>query len=182
MKKGTNWLSQAMGRSILALLFVAGFTTAALAAYTATVTSTSTYIAGQSNTINFVATHTSPNAEYIDNFIFTFPAGVTVTGTAGSQPYAFCGGDAGNASFAGTVAQWLTPFHPSGCGAFNGGPFNFSVTVNVPAGFTGPLNVAVQTQGDGWPGQPQISDFTVPIAADVPPAPPEPCVLNCPAD
>ncbi len=150
---------------LIGMLFLSSMSVAK-ASYTASVTSSTTsYVAGTSNVFNFTLNvTTNGTVEFVDNVIFTFPSGWVVTAVAGSSPYTFCGGGQANASFAGAVATWATPGHPSGCGAFATGSFNFIVTATAPVGASGLINVAAQTRGDGWPpplNDPQISNFNV---------------------
>jgi len=115
----------------------------AKASYTATATSsTANYTAGVSNVFNFSVTVTTNNTfEYVDNVLFTFPAGWVVTAVAGSSPYNFGGGGQANASFAGAVATWATPGHPSGYGAFDNGTYSFTVTATAPGNASGAISV-----------------------------------------
>ncbi len=152
-------MNAATGRGLLAALLMLAGATAGSASYTATVTSPETqYTPGTNNTFNYVVSVTTDGtAEYVDNILFTFPAGVNVVSATGPQPYTSCGGGAGNYSNpSANVAQWATPGHPSGCGAFDSGAYNFSVTVSVPGAFSGDLTVVAQTRGDGWP--PPLTD------------------------
>ena len=159
----------------------------AMASYTATATSSqTTYVAGASNVFNFQVSQTSNGTfEWIDNIVFTFPAGWTVTAVAGASPYNFCGGGQGNAAFATNVAQWTTPGHTvgtangTGCGAFDDGTYNLTVTVTAPANASGNITVVARTEGDGYPSpytDAQIQNFNIAFAQLLP------CVLVCPGN
>lgn len=172
-------------KGLLAGVLFLSSITAAMASYTATATSsTTTYIAGQSNTFNFSVKITS-NAtfEWVDNIVFTFPAGWTVTAATGPSPYNFCGGGQGNQSFATNVAQWVTPGHTvgtatgSGCGTFDDGTYNFTVTATAPANASGNITVVARTEGDGYPSpytDAQIQNFNLAFAQS--------CGLVCPGN
>ncbi len=109
------------------------------------------YVPGQSNTLNFTVIYATSDLEYMDNVVFTFPAGITVTGVSGRSPWANCAGGAANSSFTASTASWLAPGHPTSCGGFPTGTYSgFVVTINVCSGFTGPLTVSAHAEGDGW--------------------------------
>ncbi|MEO6758662.1 MAG: hypothetical protein ABIO24_04340, partial [Saprospiraceae bacterium] len=178
-------------KCLLAGVLLLGSYSVALASYGVVVTSpTTTYTAGQNNTFTFSVTITTDaTIEFADAIEFDFPAGVTVVSAMGPMPFTFCGGGAGNLTINvpdNTVARWSTPggapINPngSGCGAFASGTFAFSVTVAVPAGFTGPLVVAANTYGDGFgPGNPAVTNTNLTATQA---AAPVPCVLVCPAN
>ncbi|MEZ4942374.1 MAG: proprotein convertase P-domain-containing protein, partial [Saprospiraceae bacterium] len=186
MKKGTlNLIPVVLNRSLLALFMLLGCSTVALASYTAAVTtSTPNYTAGETNTFNFTVTVTTDGTiEYVDQIKFTFPGALSISSATGPEPYLFCGGGQGNKTIAGNVAQWDTPGGPgSSCGAFATGGYNFSITMDIPAGFSGPLVLTVTTSGDGWPSpftDFQVSNFDITLNQLLPP---EPCVFNCPSN
>ncbi|MCB0535135.1 MAG: proprotein convertase P-domain-containing protein, partial [Saprospiraceae bacterium] len=184
MKKGTlNLIPVVLNRSLLALFMLLGCSTVALATYSTNVTtSTPTYTAGQVNTFNFTVTVTTDGTiEYVDQIRFTFPGTLTVGAATGPEPYLFCGGGQGNKTIAGNVVRWDTPGGPgSFCGAFATGGYNFSVDIDIPAGFSGPLNLTMTTSGDGWPsGSITVIDLPVTINQLLPP---EPCVFHCPTN
>ncbi|MBN8680883.1 MAG: hypothetical protein J0M29_21845, partial [Chitinophagales bacterium] len=168
------------------VLFLSSWSVA-MASYTATATtSTTTYVAGASNTFVFSVKITS-NAtfEWVDNMVFTFPAGWTVTAGTGPSPYNFCGGGQGNYAAAANVASWTVPGHAlgtqngTGCGPFDDGTYNFSITATAPANASGPITVTVRTEGDGYPSpytDAQIQSFPFQFAQLVP------CGLVCPGN
>ena len=165
------------GLSFVALIGLGATPHVAQASYTSTVTSPQTeYFPGAPNTFDFVV-HITTNGtnEFVDNISFRFPAGVTVTSATGPSPFNFCGGGQGKYSNpTPETALWSTPGHPSGCGAFASGTYNFSVTVAVPADVIGPLIAIATTEGDGWPPpltDPQVSTFTFVYQGQRVPAP-----------
>ncbi|MFZ1678298.1 MAG: hypothetical protein WAT91_13550, partial [Saprospiraceae bacterium] len=184
-KKNFTILSNGQARNIwLACLLLLGSITSALASYTVTCTSPQTiYTPGVNNTFTYsVAVTTDGTVEYVDNIKFAYPVGVTVVSGTGPSPYNFCGGGQGNYSFAANTVQWITPGHPTGCGAFASGTFNFSVTVAIPAGQTGPMVVTFTSEGDGWPPpltDAQVTNIPITYAMAIPFVP---CALVCPAN
>ncbi|MBK9984541.1 MAG: hypothetical protein IPP15_19615 [Saprospiraceae bacterium] len=184
-KKNFTILSNGQARNFwLACLLLLGSITSALASYTVTCTSPQTmYTPGVNNTFTYsVAVTTNGTVEYVDNIKFAYPAGVNVVSATGPSPYNFCGGGQGNQSFVTNTIQWITPGHPSGCGAFSTGTFNFSITVAVPAGQTGPLVATFTSEGDGWPPpltDPQVTNIPITYAMVIPFVP---CALVCPAN
>ena len=138
------------------------------------------YVPGQSNTLDFTVIYYTPDGEYMDNVVFTFPAGVTVTGVAGRSPWAGCRGGAANSSFTTSTASWLAPGHRTYCGGFPTGTYpGFVVTVNVDSGFTGPLTVFAHAEGDGRLGPIGNTNANTTLS---PSSPPAALRLTCPAD
>ena len=171
---------------LIALALILAGTAAAWAAptsYTANATSPqTTYTPGASNAFGFAVTITTDGTiEWSDGIRFDFPAGVAVTAGTGPSPYTSCGGGQGDYSNpTPESAHWARPGTPpaSGCGPFDGGTYNFNITVNVPGGFTGPLTVVVSTHGDGFgAGDPTATTQNIVFGAPA-------CTLTitCPGD
>ena len=131
----------------------------AYASYTMTVTSSpTTYVPGTYNTFKLAVTVTSNGtSEFVDEIGFTVPSGVQLISAAGPSPYSICGGGKGSYTVTSTTATWSTPGHPSGCGAFGTGTYNFYLTVLMPVGSTAPIGIVATTLGDGFPSP--FTDF-----------------------
>ena len=129
----------------------------AFAGITVSVTSPQTsYVIG-SNTFTFNVSYASTQTEWVDRFQFVFPAGITINSGTPASGAGGCGDDDGIQGTSGTTISWGTlgvpvtgPFTSSQCGVWYPGAHLFTVTFNVPAGFTGPLTVTLQSIGDGW--------------------------------
>jgi len=180
-------------KCLLAGVLLVGTFSAANAQFTSTTTGTVTgdgtiyYNPGQLNTFNFSVNIQNVGnwTEWVDNIQFTFPAGVNATAAGGvPSPWQGCATGTGNLVGLGTnVVAWRYPNYPgnqSFCGPFDPGTYNFSVTVNIPAGTTGPMTVRSQLNGDGqfntWGG------FTTQITQDLVFQQFIPCSITCPGD
>jgi hypothetical protein len=125
---------------------------------TVTVTSPqTTYTAGQNNTFTFNVGLVFSGAEYVDRYQFTFPAGITVVSATPASGTGACGADVGLQSICSPSVSWGAvgvpcsgAFTPSGCGAYNDATVAFDVTVSIPGGFTGPLDMTLTSIGDGF--------------------------------
>jgi len=158
------------------------------AAITVTLTSPqTTYIAGQNNTFTFNVGLTYSGAEYVDRYMFTFPAGVTVVSGTPASGIGTCASNAGIQSICSPSISWSKAgvpcsgaFAPTACGAYNAANSVFTVTVAVPAGFTGPLSVNLNSIGDGFLlAAGSVDNDAVSFAQFLPPVP---CALVCPAN
>lgn len=130
-----------------------------------TVPPAATYTTGANN-FEFQIEYGSPDLEFLEQVIFTFPAGVTVTGVAGNSPWAGCLNLGLNTSFTPNTATWTAPGHPTVCGAFPDGTYGgFLISVNVAPGFVGPMTVTVHGDGDGWGAAPHGADTNVVLNA-----------------
>lgn len=116
-----------------------------------------TYTAGQNNTFTFNVGLVYSGAEYVDRYQFAFPAGITVVSGTPASGSGTCGGDVGIQSICSPSISWGAvgvpcsgAFTPTGCGAYNDAAIAFTVTVAIPAGFTGPLVVTLNSIGDGF--------------------------------
>lgn len=116
-----------------------------------------TYTPGQDNTFTFNVGLVYGGSEYVDRYQFVFPAGIAVVSATPASGTGSCGGDAGVQSICSPAVSWATSgvpcsgaFAPSGCGAYNIDTSAFTVTVSVPAGFTGPMVVTLNSIGDGF--------------------------------
>jgi len=169
---------------LVGMLFCSSVNTA-MAGITVTLTSSPAgYVIG-ANTFTFNVGLVFTNAEYVDRYLFTFPAGVTLNSFTPASGTGFCGGNNGVASISGQNVSWRQTgvpatgaFPPSGCGAYTAATSTFTVTLNIPAGFTGPLVVNLNSIGDGFllPAGSVDNDaatFAAPIIAI-------PCVFTCP--
>jgi hypothetical protein len=116
-----------------------------------------TFIAGN-NTFDFsVRVVTDGTGEFVDNIQFAFPVGINVVSGTGTAPNSFCAANSGLFSKTNNVVLWYTLGHPSGCGGYTNGQFDFSVTVSVPVGYAGPMEVLISVLGDGYPAP--LTDF-----------------------
>lgn len=145
-----------------------------------------TYTPGQDNTFTFDVGMVYSGAEYVDRYQFVFPAGLTIVSATPASGAGACGGNNGVQSICGTTVTWAKAgvpcsgaFPATGCGVYTQANSAFTVTVSVPAGFTGPMEVTLNSIGDGFtlPGGTVDSD-TVTFAQLVA------CTLSvtCPGD
>jgi len=163
---------------------------AAQALITATVTSPQTnYTAGVNNAFTFNIVTTSMGTEWVDKYQFTFPAGVTFVSSVPGNGGGGCNSNAGVQQICAPDVSWKTnagipcngDFARSGCGVyFAPGANAFTITVAVPAGFTGPLAVNLACYGDGFGAVPHEDLVNVVTFAQI--LPPVPCVFTCPAN
>jgi len=135
---------------------------------------TSGYIAGTTQILNFTLVFTSPDYEYCDGVSLTFPAGMVPQTTGTSDPLATangCGPTMALNPITGQTVIWGQITAPTGCGALIPGTYNFSVAVAIDAGLTGSQNIAYYVMGDGYGGTPHSLSGTTSInaaaAADV---------------
>jgi len=163
---------QIAGPLLIALGFVLVFAAGAWAepeSITVNLTSPqTTYTPGQDNTFTFNVDFATPDSEYADRFQFVFPAGLTLVSATPASGSGSCGSNAGIQSVCWPSVSWHKTAVPcsgaftlTGCGAYNTGLYAFDVTVNVPSGFTGPLTVTLNTDGDGWGSPPDTDVDTV---------------------
>ena len=116
-----------------------------------------TYTAGQNNTFTFDVGLVYTGAEWVDRYQFAFPAGITVVSGSPASGSGACAGNAGVQSICSPAISWAKTgvpcsgaFSPTGCGAYSAPASAFTVTVSIPAGFTGPLVVTLTSIGDGF--------------------------------
>jgi hypothetical protein len=142
-----------------------------------------TYTAGQNNTFTFNLGFTQTGAEYVDRYQFAFPAGITVVSGTPASGSGTCASNAGVQSICSPNISWAKvgvpcsgAFVATGCGAYNAAALAFNVTVSIPAGFTGPLPVTLNSAGDGFGSPPHTDVDTVTFG--------EACTvtITCPGD
>ena len=149
------------------------------------------YVIG-SNTFTFNVGLTYSGLEYVDRYQFVFPNGVTVTSGTPASGAGTSGSDNGVQGIAGNIISWSTSgvpatgtFPKTNNGTYNEASSQFTVTVNVPANFVGPLVVTLNSIGDGYQltaGTPDQDAVTFAAPVVNPPDEGDPCVLVCPAD
>ena len=140
------------------MLALSGSVWAAPDLITVTLSSPQTeYIPGQDNTFTFDVGMTYSGAEYVDRYQFVFPAGVTIVSATPASGGGGCGSNAGVQTICGSTVSWgkttatcSGAFTPSGCGVYTAANTSFTVTAGVPAGFTGPMAVTLNSVGDGF--------------------------------
>ncbi len=158
------------------LLFFAG---SAWAGITVTLTSPqTTYTAGQNNTFTFNVGLVFTGDEWVDRYQFVFPAGVTVVSATPPSGAGNCGNNAGVQSIcsSSSIVSWAKvgvpcsgAFSPTKCGAYRASESVFVIEVSVPADFTGPLTVTLNSLGDGWLlFEPSVDTDTVTFDNDQP--------------
>lgn len=146
------------GQFLVSIILLLVFAGSARAGITVTLTSPqTTYTAGQNNTFTFNVGLVYTGAEYVDRYQFVFPAGVTVVSATPISGTDACAADAGIQSICSPSISWHRtgvpcsgPFTPTGCGAYNDSTSAFDITVSIPAGFTGPMDVTLNSIGDGF--------------------------------
>ena len=116
-----------------------------------------TYTPGQNNIFTFNVGLTYTGLEYVDRYQFVFPVGVNVVSAIPASGGGVCGVNAGIQSICGSTVAWGTTgatcsgtFTPTSCGAYAAATSAFTVTAGVPAGFTGPMVVTLNSVGDGF--------------------------------
>jgi hypothetical protein len=142
-----------------------------------------TYVAGQNNSFTFNVGLVSGGAEFVDRYLFTFPAGITVVSATPASGGGGCGTNAGIQNICSPSVSWAktglpcnAAFVPTGCGPYSQAASVFNVTVSVPAGFTGPMVVTLASAGDGFGSPPHTDSDTVTFG--------QACTvtITCPAD
>ncbi|MEO8196087.1 MAG: HYR domain-containing protein [Thermoanaerobaculia bacterium] len=130
-----------------------------------------TYTPGQDNTFTFNVDYTTPDVEWADRLEFVFPAALAFVSATPASGTGACGSNAGIQSACWPSVSWNKTgvpcsgaFVATGCGVYTGGTYAFDVTVNVPAGFTGPLPVTLNSSGDGFGSPPNTDTDTVTFA------------------
>lgn len=169
---------------LLMLICLVGAASSALADTTGiTVTLTSpqtTYTAGVNNTFTFNVGLVTAGIEYVDRYLFTFPATIGIVSATPASGAGGCGSNAGvqqicapSVSWAKTGLPCSAAFTPTGCGVYLQAASTFTVVASVPAAFTGPLTVTLYSTGDGFGSPPHTDTDTVtfqPACALTPPA------------
>ncbi len=168
---------------LLAVVLFMGVVSVASAQVNLTFTSGQTnYTSGANNILTFSATFNSPNGNWVDRLSITFPAGITIVSATPSQ----AGGCATNTSIleicAPTVSYKTALATPCGIAAY---PASFcgwwitgaaaqakTVTVSVPANFSGPLVINAQATGDFG----AVGNGSVTLTQLIP------CAIVCPAN
>jgi len=120
------------------------------------VTTTNEYIPGENNLIEFTLSFTSPDLEFVDGFEMTFPRDVTPqeTGTTSVEELPVT-------SVADGTIIWGDVSGGSGLGDLLPGTYNFTVSMDVGAGVSGPITIEFTLHGDEWGAPPHIIDGTV---------------------
>ena len=178
-----SWFMKPLSFVVVMLLWV-GASYASITPTTFSVTPNTPYTPGTNVTFTCNSTFVVGSAEYVDKLRITFPTGVdinqaTVSPASGGGT---CGSNAGVRTFPTTnsVEYAHNPYPGptgSGCGFWSSGTQTYTITVAIPANFTGPLVITANFTGDGWPiSSPQLSTQTVSIAQAIP------CVYTCPND
>lgn len=156
---GFAWF-QAFAKGAFLAFFILNALPAAYANIDVSVTSPNpNYIAGQTNLFTFYVDLAVSNAEYVDRFQFVFPAGITVLSGIPASGGGNCGTNDGIQAICSPVISWKTganipcngAFIPTQCGVYNNVSLVFKVTAIVPANFTGPMTVTLNSTGDGYP-------------------------------
>ncbi len=149
--------------------FLLGSATAARAGIAVTLTAPQqTYIAGQNNTFTFNVGLTNSGLEWVDRLEFVFPAAVTIVSGTPPSGSGGCGTNIGVQSICSPSISWTKlgipctgAFAPTGCGTYTSGDFTFTVTASVPADFSGPLVVTLNSSGDGFGSPPHTDTDTI---------------------
>jgi hypothetical protein len=127
------------------------------------------YLPGTTVDWTFTVYNGSTSAEWLEDVIITFPAGVTVNSTTG-----FVGGSGGPLTPDVTSGDGVTiTWHGEnsyGYGLIHGNE-SASATVNVTigTGFSGDLNLPWTLNGDGWGSEPHTLSGSITLAQDFPP-------------
>ena len=103
------------------------------------------YIAGINQTLDFNFHIASPDAEYADGFILTFPEGWVITGGTIMEMEA--------SDVSGNIITFGDPYAASGFGPFFPGDYPFEVTLSAPAD-GGDVTVDYFIGGDGYGDEP----------------------------
>ncbi|MFH2096729.1 MAG: T9SS type A sorting domain-containing protein [Bacteroidota bacterium] len=131
--------------TLLSILILMGFAinmNAQSKAISGSITSTTDYIPGSTMDIDFVLDWDSPDTEYCDEVILTFPTGMTPNSGTDID------GNAANA-VAGQDISW-----GAGMAIMTPGVLNFSVNVTIDGALTGTQLVAYTVNGDVWGAAP----------------------------
>ena len=187
MKNFTTFSNQLVSRLIFAGLLCLGSITGAKALITVTLTSpNTTYTAGQNNTFTFNCALVYSGAEYLERYLFTFPAAITVVSGTPASGAEHAVEMQGYKTFVHRAFPGIPPeclfrsLSPTGCGAYTAATSTFMITFMVPANFTGPLVVNLMSTGDGFllPAGSVDNDALTFQAAVAP----SPCTITCPGD
>jgi hypothetical protein len=125
--------------------------------------STNNYAPGTTMGLTFLFTFDSPDAEFLDGFSMTFPAGITPNFAGTSDPLApdnGCGVNIPLNAPSGQTITWGNIISPSGCGALDVGTYAFTVNVTIGSGISGVQTIDYTAYGDGYGAPPHSSTGT----------------------
>ncbi|MBW6497788.1 MAG: choice-of-anchor J domain-containing protein [Bacteroidales bacterium] len=129
-------------------------------------TTSSEYVAGQTNLIQFNLNFSSPDFEYLDGFEITFPVGVTPLEEGSSAVIGDIESEIEiNLPVTGQSISWGVIPGGTQWGELFPGPYTFDVSVNVDASFTGSILASYTLHGDTYGSEPHLVSGTVIILA-----------------
>ncbi|HXR81555.1 MAG TPA: hypothetical protein VN763_11580, partial [Saprospiraceae bacterium] len=183
MKNFTN-LSRQLARNLFLVgAFCLGSITGAKAVITLTFATSSTmYVPGQNNNLSF--TVTGVGSEWVDRLTLVFPAGFTVNSATPTGGTGGCATQVGLLLTCSPMVSWCTatgavcgtaPMGNSFCGFWQAGTQTLTANVAIPAAFSGPLVVMLNSKGES--GGTDLDQVTIAQAL-----PFVPCVMTCPAN
>ncbi|MFO7655384.1 MAG: choice-of-anchor J domain-containing protein, partial [Candidatus Krumholzibacteriia bacterium] len=129
-------------------------------------TTSSEYVAGQTNLIQFNLNFSSPDYEYLDGFEIIFPEGVTPLADGSSEVIGDIESEIEiNLPVSGQNISWGTIPGGTQWGELFPGPYTFQVNVDVAASFTGSIVASYTLHGDTYGSEPHLVSGTVIILA-----------------
>ncbi|MEO6131636.1 MAG: hypothetical protein ABIQ02_07295, partial [Saprospiraceae bacterium] len=182
-KKNFTILTNKLARNLLlACILCLGCVTGAKAVINLTFTNTGStmYTPGQNNALSFQVT--GVGSEWVDRLTISFPAGVTVnTGTPNGS--GGCATQVGIRLICNPSISWVTTGVACGtgatintfCGFWQAGAQNLTVDIAVPANFTGPMVVTLNSKGESG----GLDTDVLTLSQAVPFVP---CAVVCPAN
>ena len=171
---------------VAAMLLWVSVSFAGITPTTMTVTPNTNYTPGSTVVFTVTLTYTSTNVEWVDMARVTFPTGITIN-QAATLPLSgsgFCATNTGIRSFptANSVQFNSSGYaglpNGTGCGFWSSGAQVYTISVDIPSTFHGPLTITADFAGDGFgaPAGPasSLSSNMVTLQELVP------CVYTCP--
>jgi len=129
-------------------------------------TTSSEYVAGQTNLIQFNLNFASPDLEYLDGFEIIFPEGVMPLADGSSEVIGDIESEIEiNLPVSGQSISWGTIPGGTQWGELFPGPYTFQVNVDVAASFTGSIVASYTLHGDTYGSEPHLVSGTVIILA-----------------
>lgn len=129
-------------------------------------TTSSEYVAGQTNLIQFNLNFSSPDYEYLDGFEIIFPEGVTPLADGSSEVIGDIESEIEiNLPVSGQSISWGEIPGGTQWGELFPGPYTFQVNVDVSASFSGSILASYTLHGDTYGSEPHLVSGTVIILA-----------------
>lgn len=132
----------------------------------ANIITTGSYVPGTTADVTFTISNASDDAEWLDEFTMTFPAGVTVNSAddvVGSSGNLVWDGTTGD----GVTCTWTCDDPPYGC-MYSDDVETFTMNLTFDAGLSGPLNVDYTISGDDWGDPPHDVSGSLQLPEDNP--------------